>query len=161
MFEIEYKYLLTALPAEVASAPCLHIRQFYLPGSLISERLAKYWYEGQPVETAALVRTVKYPVTGARRIELEEEVDLPTFEFLLNCCTHVLSKRRYKIKSDDDLWEIDVIDTPTGVVYIAELECDTERTVVLPPFLQNLVVKEVTTDPAFKSEALATVLRRL
>lgn len=161
MFEIEYKYLLTELPPVPESARILHIRQYYLPGADISERIAKYWPEGS--NTPVYVRTIKYPAVGAKRIEVEEEISLQLFEFLLNCCTHMVSKIRYKIPYGNVLWEIDVIDQPgQPSVVIAELECDAEQAAVdLPDEIRARVVSDVTNNPRYRANALATELRRL
>jgi CYTH domain-containing protein len=162
VFEIEYKYLLTSLPDAFLSpdARVLEIWQFYTPGTLLSERFAKYQYHGDPGPT--YVRTVKYPVQGAKRIELEEQLDAKTFEFFLNCCVSAVRKTRYKLRLEDgNIWEVDVFHDRDQPLFIAELEVETDGPVTVPATLVPYVIKEITLDPQYKSEVLATTLRRV
>ena len=68
--EIERKYLLTALPPRVLTAPAVHIDQGYLPGTRINERVRRSKRDG----AVRYYRTIKSGV-GIEKLEIEEEID--------------------------------------------------------------------------------------
>jgi CHAD domain-containing protein/CYTH domain-containing protein len=148
--EIERKYLLRALPDVVQEIPPLKIRQGYLPGSLLLERIREVQSSNGPT----WYRTVKSGA-GISRIELEDETSLQVFEAMwpLTEGRRVL-KCRYRIPDGDLIWEIDQF-TDRDLV-LAEVELPSAEVQVEPPaWLAPHVVGEVTDDPAYTNFSLA------
>jgi adenylate cyclase len=148
--EIERKYLLRALPDVVQEIPPLNIRQGYLPGSLLLERIREVQSSNGP----AWYRTIKSGA-GISRIELEDETSREVFEAMwpLTDGRRVM-KRRYRIPDGDLIWEIDQF-TDRDLV-LAEVELPSAEVQVEPPaWLAPHVVGEVTDDPAYTNFSLA------
>jgi CHAD domain-containing protein/CYTH domain-containing protein len=148
--EIERKYLLRTLPDVVRETSPLQLRQGYLPGSLLLERVR----EVQSSNGATWYRTVKSGA-GVSRIELEDETTREVFEAMwpLTDGRRVV-KRRYRIPDGDLVWEIDEF-TDRDLV-LAEVELQSADAKVEPPaWLAPHVVGEVTDDPAYTNFSLA------
>ncbi len=125
--EIERKYLLRVLPDVVQEVSPLQIRQGYLPGVRLLERVR----EVQSSDGSIWYRTVKSG-SGISRIELEDETSREVFETMwpLTEGRRVL-KRRYRIPEGDLVWEIDQF-TDRDLV-LAEVELQSADTKVEPP----------------------------
>ena len=149
--EIERKYLLRALPGRVAGAPSLEIDQGYLPGSRINERIRRAVGAGE----TRYYRTVKAG-SGLTRIEIEEETTALFFETVWPLTRGArVRKRRYLVPEGTDRWEIDEFLDRQGLV-LAELELDrSDQRVVIPPWLAEVLDREVTDDRAYTNHALA------
>ena len=148
--EIERKYLLRALPDVAQEIPPLKIRQGYLPGSRLLERVREVQTSDGPI----WYRSVKSGA-GISRIELEDETSREVFEAMwpLTEGKRVL-KRRYRIPEGDLIWEIDQF-TDRDLV-LAEVELQSAEAKVEPPaWLAPHVVSEVTDDPAYTNFSLA------
>jgi CHAD domain-containing protein/CYTH domain-containing protein len=148
--EIERKYLLRSLPEVVHEIQPLRIRQGYLPGVLLLERIREVQSSNGPT----WYRTVKSG-TGISRIELEDETSREVFESMwpLTDGKRVL-KQRYKVSDGDLVWEIDEF-TDRDLV-LAEVELHSADAAVEPPsWLAPHVVGEVTEDPAYTNYSLA------
>jgi CHAD domain-containing protein/CYTH domain-containing protein len=148
--EIERKYLLRSLPDVVQETAPLKIRQGYLPGSLVLERVR----EVQSSDGPTWYRTVKTG-KGISRIELEDETTREVFEVMwpLTDGRRVL-KQRYRIPDGDLVWEIDQF-TDRELV-LAEVELQSADAKVEPPaWLAPHVVGDVTDDPAYTNFSLA------
>ena len=148
--EIERKYLLSELPAEVGDLPAREMTQGYLPGERLSERLrhvssaeGEHWY-----------RTLKVG-TGLRRIEIEEETSREVFDGLWPLTEgRRLAKKRRQVEQDGLTWEIDEF-RDRGLV-LAEIELPTETTAVTTPdWLRPYVVREVTGEREYQNYTLA------
>ena len=101
--EIERKYLLTALPPRVRTAPAVHIDQGYLPGVRINERVRRSTRDG----VVRYHRTIKSGV-GIEKLEIEEEIDGRFFAAVWPLTLgHRVEKRRYEVPDGEFLWEID------------------------------------------------------
>ncbi len=148
--EIERKYLLTRLPSEAQDAPWLDIEQGWLPGREVRERLRA---ARGPVDER-FYRTVKLG-EGLTRQEFEETIPAELFARLWPLTVGCrVRKRRYQVREDDRVWEIDVFQDRELV--LAEVELPSPDTVVvLPGWLEPWVAREVTGDPAFSNLALA------
>ncbi len=148
--EIERKYLLRGLPDAVQGTPPLEIRQGYLPGTRLIERLREVRSDGVPT----WYRTVKSG-SGVRRVELEERTTREVFERVWPLTTgRRVEKRRYPVRQNGREWEIDVF-TDRDLV-LAEIELpSTDADVELPAWLAPLVVREVTEDPEYTNFKLA------
>ena len=150
--EIEHKYLLQRLPPATADAPSVEIRQGYLPGEKLIERIRFVRFaEGKE----KWFRTVKVG-SGVERVELEEEADadLAGAMWLLTEGRR-LQKRRYSIReSDDVVWEVD--EFLDRALVLAEIELPAPDTKFeLPPWLQEVLDREVTDDPEYTNARLA------
>lgn len=97
-----------------------------------------------------------YIGAGVRRDEHEVRIPEPTFEKLWPLTEGArVEKTRYLMKDGDDRWEIDAFAGPLSGLYLAEIELPSETRTVRPPaFLP--VLREVTSDPAYKNKGLAT-----
>jgi CYTH domain-containing protein len=147
--EVERKYLLRALPDVQGTQP-LEIRQGYLPGTRLVERLREVKSNG----SASWYRTVKSGA-GLWRLELEEETTREVFTRIWPLTAgHRVQKLRYPVRVNGDTWEIDQF-TDRNLV-LAEIELPSAGTkVTLPPWLEPLVVRDVTGDPAYSNSRLA------
>jgi CHAD domain-containing protein/CYTH domain-containing protein len=148
--EIERKYLLNALPPEVASHPHERIEQGYVPGRKLHERVRRI----ETADAVRLVRTVKLG-HGVVRIEVEEETSPAIFESLWGL-THGrrVRKIRYRVPAGELCWEIDAFEDRE--LFLAEIELPSEDTqVVIPEWLAPYVVREVTQDREYTNLSLA------
>lgn len=149
--EIERKYLLSALPDVVTSRGMeQHLRQGYLPGKRLRERVRSVTINGD----TTYVRTIKLG-RGVKRVEIEEATSAPVFEALwaLTEGSRVI-KRRYAVPEGDLVWEIDVFDDRE--LFLAEVELDDpQREPELPEWLAPYVVREVTNEPGYVNLNLA------
>ena len=150
--EIEHKYLLRQLPAAAANAPSVEIEQGYVPGEKLIERIRCVRFADGKEK---FYRTVKIG-SGVERIELEEEADADLARAMWRLTEgRRLRKRRYSIRESDDLvWEVDeFLDRP---LVLAEIELPTADTKFeLPPWLQDVLDREVTDEPEYTNARLA------
>jgi CHAD domain-containing protein/CYTH domain-containing protein len=148
--EIERKYLLRDLPDDVRGAPATEIRQGWLPGTRIMERLRHSRLDG----TVTCYRTIKAG-SGITRFEVEEEIPLELFDQLWpHTNGRRLVKLRYRIPAGELVWEID--EFLDRELVLAEVELPGEDSVVrLPDWLAPWVVREVTGEPEYLNRNLA------
>ena len=148
--EIERKYLLSALPEEVASHACLTMAQGYLPGKEIRERLRRI--EGP--KGVSYRRTIKAG-RGVERIEFEEPIEAAFFESLWPLTEGArVHKRRYIVPAGEVTWEID--EFVDRELFLAEVELSSkDQEVVLPDWLAPYVVRDVTDESGFVNQKLA------
>ena len=148
--EIERKYLLVGLPPLLRSAPSREIRQGWLPGQRLVERLRHV----RGPDGDRWFRTIKVGA-GVARVELEEETSGELFDQLWSLTQgRRVAKRRYAVGDGSVVWEIDeFIDRD---LVLAEIELpDPDTEVRLPDWLRSFVVREVTDDPAYTNRNLA------
>ena len=148
--EIERKYLLSTLPPTAESAPWIDIRQGYLPGKVIVERL-RLARDGDGDRYYRTVKTGR----GVARVELEEEIDGRLFEALWPLTEgRRLEKRRHRVPDGDLVWEIDTFtDRP---LVLAEVELPNEALEPAIPFwLRPFLLREVTGVPEYFNSSLA------
>jgi CYTH domain-containing protein len=148
--EIERKYLLRGVPDAARAVAPMEMRQGYLPGTRLIERVR----EVRSFEGTAWYRTVKSGA-GIARIELEEETTREVFEAMwpLTAARRVI-KRRYRVPEGDLTWEIDEF-TDRELV-LAEIELPSADAEVRPPaWLAPQVVREVTDEPEYTNYRLA------
>ena len=148
--EIERKWLLSALPPRVRELTPTLLRQGYLAGETLVERIRSISHDG----TTKWIRTVKLG-RGIARIEVEEEATaaLGAALFALTEGKRV-EKRRYAVSNGELLWEIDEF-TDRDLV-LAECELPSEDAQVTPPaWLAPYIVREVTGDSSFTNWKLA------
>jgi CYTH domain-containing protein len=149
--EIERKYLLTALPPRVLTAPAVHIDQGYLPGIRINERVRRSKREG----AVRYYRTIKSGV-GIEKLEIEEEIDERFFAAVWPLTLgHRVEKRRYEVRDGEFLWEVDEFLDRSGL-WLAEVELSAvDEVVVVPAWLAEFVEREVTEEVRYTNHALS------
>lgn len=148
--EIERKYLLRGLPERIRGSEPLEVEQGYLPGALLRERLRRIRHAGE----VTCWRSIKAG-RGVTRVEVEEEISDDLFDQLwpLTVGSRVL-KRRYRIPEGGLVWEID--EFLERDLVLAEVELETEAVeVVLPDWIRDQVVREVTGEAEFLNSTLA------
>jgi adenylate cyclase len=147
--EIERKFLVDDVPADLADFPCSQIRQGYLAvdGDGTEVRLRS--------RDGGAVLTVKQ---GAGRTRAEEELELraEAFERLWPLTEgRRVEKRRYDVPAHDDLTiEVDVYEGRLHGLVVAEVEFPDERRAdafEAPDWFG----REVTDDARFKNQSLA------
>jgi CYTH domain-containing protein len=148
--EIERKFLLRALPAEVAGVPVVEMDQGYLPGERILERIRRVTGS----DGVRYYRTVKLG-SGVERFEFEEETTELFFTTVWPLTRgRRVQKRRYTIQVGADAWEID--EFLDRALVLAELELERVDQVVRPPaWLAAVIERDVTEESAYTNYALA------
>lgn len=150
--EIERKYLLAELPEKLRGAESVEIRQGYLPGEHLVERIR---CEGIARARQRWTRTVKLGV-GVERIEIEDETEAAVGRSLWRLTRgRRVHKRRYSIREDDGaVWEVDeFLDRP---LILAEIELTSADVRPKPPaWLRGVLEREVTEEPEFTNARLA------
>ena len=150
-YEIERKFLLSALPEMPEPVEVLEIEQGYLPGVRFVERLRR---QRARDGTVRHFRTVKVG-TGVERLELEEETDPETFEHLwLLTEGRRLRKRRYVIPDGSRYWEIDEFLDRDLVLAEQELP-SVQSDVTIPEWLRPVLVRDVTLERKYTNRSLA------
>lgn len=148
--EVERKYLLRAVPAGMPKGVTQRLEQGYLPGTRLIERVRRV----RTGRTVQHLRTVKAG-KGLVRIEVEEACSKRVFDALwpLTEGRRVL-KTRHLVPDGAREWAIDVF-TDRELV-LAEVELPTVDTAVtLPPWLAEVLVRDVTDERGFVNAMLA------
>lgn len=148
--EVERKFLLTALPADVRPVEVIEVDQGYLPGERLVERVRRV----RAPDHAEYYRTVKVG-HGLDRMELEEPTTEQVFHALwpLTKGRRVL-KRRHRIEDDGRKWEIDEFLDRALIVAEVEIE-DPGDTVAIPDWLESIVDRDVTDEDEYSNQRLA------
>ena len=150
--EIERKFLLSGLPADMPAARQITIDQGWLPGDHPRERLrSKSVAEADP----QYVRTIKVG-RGLERVEVENSVAPAVFEALWPLTEGCrVRKRRFVVPVGERAWEIDEF-LDRDDCYFAEIELEsTDEGVVLPDWLAPVVVRDVTDEEGWSNLELA------
>ncbi len=150
--EIERKYLLSALPEKALRADSVEIRQGYLPGEHLVERIR---YTGKMRSPKRWTRTVKTGA-GLKRIEIEDDTDATVGRALWRLTRgRRVHKRRYTIRENDGaIWEVDeFLDRPLILAEV-ELALEDDRP-KLPEWLRRVLERDVTEEPEFANVSLA------
>lgn len=143
--EIERKFLISQLPAELSAYPKRHIEQGYLstfPVLRVRQSDSNYYL------------TYKGPGLLSRE---EQEISLPEAAYrhlLAKVDGAVISKDRYQIPYGDYTIELDVFSPPLAPLVLAEVEFPTEvlAAAFQPP---DWFGQEVTYDPAYANSSLS------
>jgi CYTH domain-containing protein/CHAD domain-containing protein len=148
--EIERKWLLSALPPRVRGLTPALLRQGYLAGETLVERIRSVTTS----EKVRWIRTVKLG-RGMARIEVEE-VTTDVLGEALFALTHGrrVEKQRYAVHEGEFTWEIDNFTDRALVLAECELTHEHAR-VELPVWLAPYVVREVTGESEFTNWKLA------
>lgn len=148
--EVERKYLLSALPAQLPPASVVTLEQGYIPGERLIERLRREVQDGDERFT----RTVKHG-SGIARLELEEETTRGVFETMWPLTVgRRVAKRRYRVREGALTWEIDEFTDRELVLAEVELD-DPSHEPAIPHWLQPVMDREVTGQPEYVNANLA------
>lgn len=148
--EIERKFLLSGMPPRAAEAPASLLRQGYVPGTTLVERVrcverdgARRWY-----------RTVKLG-RGLVRVEVEEETTAAIGEALWSLTEgRRVSKHRHVVEDGDRRWDVDAF--ADRALWLAEIELGSaDERVVIPAWLQPWIVRDVTEESEYTNLVLA------
>ena len=156
--EIERVYLLSRLPDLPPDAMVYRLEQGYLPDPTATD--AKGQLEGRLRRTVKHDGSVIYTHTikhGAGLIRQETERALTQQEFdqlWPQTEGRRLTKTRYFVTADEQLWAVDDFDCLDVVMAEAELTTP-ETKVTLPDWLRAVLVREVTEEPEYRSYSLA------
>jgi CHAD domain-containing protein/CYTH domain-containing protein len=149
--EIERKYLLSALPENVRGADSVEIKQGYLPGEHLVERIR---CTGKVRSPQRWTRTVKTGA-GLTRIEIEDDTDATVGKALWRLTRgRRVHKRRYAVRETDGaIWQVDeFLDRP---LILAEIELASEDDRPKPPeWLRRVIDRDVTEEPEFANTSL-------
>jgi CHAD domain-containing protein/CYTH domain-containing protein len=148
--EIERKYLLRRVPAEVRRASAAEIDQGYLPGTKLVERLRRV----RGPDGVRYFRTVKLG-DGPIRTEVEEETTRAIYAAMWPLTKgRRLRKTRYTLADSGRVWEIDrFLDRR---LILAEVELASAKDdVALPEWLAKVTEREVTGEADYLNVNLA------
>lgn len=123
---------------------------------LATGKLYQQGYIKNDVASAVRVRiagesaflTIKSEVTGATRLEYEYSIPVNDAEEMLEklCKKPQIEKKRYVIKIDELIWEVDEFFAENAGLIVAEVELESEdQQITLPSWIG----KEVTGDPKY------------
>lgn len=155
--EHEIKLLLSRMPDAELLGPAVEteIRQTYLAGSGAVETRVRESRQGDHVRYS---RTVKELLANGARSERGATISNTTYRELLAFADPELAtivKTRHSFTSASHYFELDQFHVPSGVVLLEIEVASMDEQVELPDWLQELVVANVTHDPAYKSQGLA------
>ena len=148
--EVERKYLLAALPADVSPIEISEVDQGYLPGERLVERVRRV----RTADREEYYRTVKVG-RGLDRMELEEQTTERVFRALWPLTKgRRIRKRRHVIEADGRHWEVD--EFLDRQLIVAEIEIDEpDDPVAIPEWLEPIVERDVTDDDNYSNQKLA------
>lgn len=156
--ERERKFLLSAMPADelLADAVQTDMLQTYLLTADDTELRIRQSTQGTHQRWS---RTTKGPeIAPGERPEHGATLDERTYYELLAVRDPKLGtveKRRYSFTTGSQYFELDLFLNPDGVILLEAEVASMDDEVVFPDWLQALIVREVTDDPAYKTRALA------
>ena len=135
--EIERKFLLKDDTWKAEADNGLEIKQGYL--SSVIERTVRVRVIGEKG-----MLTVKGKNHNLTRNEFEYEIPFNEAILLLDLCeTPIIEKKRYLVKRDSLVWEIDIFEGENEGLKVAEVELDSEtQSFKLPDWLGNEVSQE-------------------
>jgi CHAD domain-containing protein/CYTH domain-containing protein len=150
--EIEHKYLLSALPEKALAAESVEIRQGYLPGEHLVERIR---CTGTVRSRQRWTRTVKTG-EGMKRVEIEDDTNAAMGRAMWRLTRgRRIHKRRYTIREDDGaIWQVD--EFLDRLLILAEIELESEDDRPNPPdWLQHVIERDVTEESEYTNASLA------
>ena len=159
--EVERVYLLKSMPEIPVAHELWRIEQGYLvppPGSIPgSSQEGRIRRTDLSDDTVVLTHTIKRGM-GLVREEHERPITLSEYEALWPLTDgRRIRKHRFRVPENGLVWEIDqFLDLD---LILAEVELPDPSTLVEPPvWLQPLILREVTDDPAYRNYELSRAL---
>jgi CHAD domain-containing protein/CYTH domain-containing protein len=148
--EIERKYLLRAMPAVMPPSSVATIDQGYIPGERLIERMRRTCDD----TGTRYYRTIKTG-SGVARVELEEETTAGVYAVMWELTEgRRIRKRRHTVRDNGLTWEVDEFTDRQLVLAEVELD-DADAIVVLPPWIEPVVERDVTGDAKYTNHSLA------
>lgn len=145
--EIERKFLVD--PGLLPALPDpLIIKQGYIPSDNASVRVR--------LQNDRAFLTLKGKARGLIRSEFEYPVPAEDALAMLNelCAAPLIEKRRYLVRHESHVWEVDIFEGENAGLFLAEIELEyEEETFELPPW----VTEEVTHDRRYYNTNLRTL----
>ena len=139
MIEIERKFLVKNVDFLPEQDAGFNIQQAYIMES--NDRSLRVRIKN---ERAFL--TLKIGKNALERLEFEYEISLVEAQAMLQCCSRVLHKKRFKVWHQNVRWEVDVFQGDLLGLYLAEVELESlHQNIELPDW----VGEEVTHDPQY------------
>ncbi|NBO59815.1 MAG: CYTH domain-containing protein [Flavobacteriia bacterium] len=139
MIEIERKFLVKNVDFLTEQDAGFNIQQAYIMES--NDRSLRVRIKN---ERAFL--TLKIGKNALERLEFEYEISLVEAQAMLQCCSRVLHKKRFKVWHQNVRWEVDVFQGDLLGLYLAEVELESlDQNIDLPDW----VGEEVTHDPQY------------
>jgi len=155
--ETERRFLLKQVPLAYAHLRGLNIAQYYV--ELADERFRvreTYEHPGKMSYDKTYKETISKGVNKERIIDIDHDV----FQSLARQATRFLTKQRILAPHTDGLkWEIDLLLPPKKLV-MAEIEVPSmEYPLIIPGFIQEVMVMEITGMDEFSNYALADTIQ--
>lgn len=145
--EIERKFLMDGLPAELAALPGVLIEQGFLNPDKRRTTRIRVTSEGEAF------LTVKGLSQGASRKEFETAIDAEKAKGMLTMVEGaVISKTRRKVDFAGKTWEVDEFHGENAGLVMAEIELESEDEAFEKP---AWALEEVTEDPRYANSSLA------
>lgn len=149
--EREIKHLVEDADAALSNATgARHIRQGYIYQSGLGTARIRV------TDNAHAAFTIKWPTRNQKhegdRHEQEFEIDVALGVEMLNSCTETVTKTRWTVTHDSNIWEVDVLEGNLKGLILAECETDTPNTVSIPSWTG----KDVTGDVRYRNENLSS-----
>jgi len=99
--------------------------------------------------------TVKWPTRNQKhegdRHEQEFEIDLAFGVEMLNSCTETVTKTRWTVTHDSNIWEVDAFEGNLKGLILAECETETPYIISIPSWIGE----DVTGDARYRNENLS------
>jgi CYTH domain-containing protein len=162
--EIERKFLLKSLPDQKADQ-VVQIEQFYFKNESGVWERARSWFSSNGQKK--YIHTVKKTVSKGVNIEDEHDLTQKEFKSFKDMCyktpdeSKYIKKSRHIYKDGQLKWEIDEFNYSCNLI-IAEIEIPTkDYEVIIPTFLKDLILLEVTGLKPFSNRSLASKIKKI
>ncbi len=162
--EIERKFLLKSLP-DIKADQVVEIEQFYFKNDKGIWERARSWFSSNGDKK--YIHTVKKSVSKSVNIEDEHDLTFKQFISFKNKCyktpddSKYIKKTRYIYKDGSLKWEIDEFNNDYKLI-IAEIEIPRQDyEVIIPDYLKDLVLIEVTGMKPFSNRSLSLKLKKV
>lgn len=162
--EIERKFLLKSLP-DIKPEQIVEIEQFYFKNQSGVWERARSWFSSNGEKR--YIHTVKKSVSKSVNIEDEHDLSEKQFKAFKDKCyktpneSKYIRKTRHIYKDGDLKWEIDEFNNDYKLI-IAEIEIPTkDYEVIIPDYLKELVLIEVTGMKPFSNRSLSLKIKKL
>jgi CYTH domain-containing protein len=153
--EIERRWLLKKVPNYLDDFETLVITQYYTTSGRY-RKTSKPIVDGVP-QKDVYHHTIKNHISEGICEEIEKEIDADTFKEAVKTSHKVLCKFRYVYKANGLKYEIDYLYVNRQDYVFLEIELtDINQSIVIPDFINDLIVKEITGDKTLSNFALAT-----
>jgi len=162
--EIERKFLLKSIP-DIQPDQTVEIHQFYFKNQLGIWERARSWASSNG--DMKYIHTIKKSVSKSANLEEEYFMTLKQFDSFKSKCyktpndSKYIKKIRYIYKDGNLKWEVDEFNNGYKLI-IAEIEIPTEDyEVVLPDYIKDLVLIEVTGMKPFSNRSLSLKIKNI